>query len=524
MFDRSAQVTGLFAATGVILGCLVAGTEGWCQTSTPPPAVAKAYMNKNVILLPIHISGHATLKRIDLYVKKAPEGPWKKASSANPSQEQFIFRVPADGEYWFTIVAVDYAGKGERVDTSQLKPQQIVVVDQVPPEIDIRCLASKSVGQCVQCTIRDANPDWNSLDFYFQTGDGKWRRLEPEPGKRDTYCIPPQARFTGMLRATARDICGNVTERKVHIRDCPAAVEPVAPIAAAPQSPQTRPVIATRHEQSVPPTPPESAVELPPPYLPTPPNTPVTVPVVAEKPAAYPQPAALPEQPAASPLPRQTKTTRSRRLVRDPKILLNYRVEKQGPSGLGRVEIWITHDDGANWLRLAEDPDRRSPAEIVLPGEGTYGLRLVASNAYGFGGEPPKTGDRPEWVVEVDSTPPQARLLSVDPLKGAEAGSVLIRWIASDKNLGVAPIRIEYAVDPKGPWQPVATDVKNTGQHVWRVPPAARRQCYLRLTVTDEAGNRSVAYNAGPIRLDDFSRPVVRIQDIQPVTAGNAKR
>ncbi len=83
-----------------------------------------------------------------------------------------------------------------------------------------------------------------------------------------------------------------------------------------------------------------------------------------------------------------------------PKLILNsthatidYRIDQVGPSGVGKVEVYLTGDGGQNWQRLQEDKDKRSPAEIDLPGEGLFGIRLAITNGNGFGGTPPTHGD-----------------------------------------------------------------------------------------------------------------------------------
>jgi len=104
-----------------------------------------------------------------------------------------------------------------------------------------------------------------------------------------------------------------------------------------------------------------------------------------------------------------------------PRLLINtthasvdYRIDQVGPSGIGKVDIWLTTDSGSNWKKLCEDHDRRSPAEIDLPGEGLYGLRLVVTNGNGFGGRSPAHGDNPTNWIEVDITPPIIQLREME--------------------------------------------------------------------------------------------------------------
>ncbi len=55
----------------------------------------------------------------------------------------------------------------------------------------------------------------------------------------------------------------------------------------------------------------------------------------------------------------------------------------------------MTPDQGQTWHRLGEDLDKRSPADINLPGDGVFGIRIVITNGNGFGGRPPVRGDAP---------------------------------------------------------------------------------------------------------------------------------
>ena len=62
----------------------------------------------------------------------------------------------------------------------------------------------------IQFDSRDANLDNGRVRFAFQSGDRVFRPLEPMPGKSNVYCIPAQAVSTGLLRASAEDLAGNV--------------------------------------------------------------------------------------------------------------------------------------------------------------------------------------------------------------------------------------------------------------------------------------------------------------------------
>src|SRR5205814_9381534 len=96
----------------------------------------------------------------------------------------------------------------------------------------------------------------------------------------------------------------------------------------------------------------------------------------------------------------------ARQIINTTRASLDYRIDQVGPSGVGKVEVWVTMDQGHSWQRLCEDTDRRSPAEFELPGDGLYGLRVVVSNGNGFGGRAPMGGDQPHCWIEVDTQAP----------------------------------------------------------------------------------------------------------------------
>src|SRR5207302_363786 len=110
---------------------------------------------------------------------------------------------------------------------------------------------------------------------------------------------------------------------------------------------------------------------------------------------------------------------------------------------------------GQSWQKLGEDATHKGQAEVDLPGEGVYGVTIVVANGRGFGATPPKSGDIPEWWIEVDTTKPQAELLNVRSNPGGDDGTLHITWTAKDKNLDAESIALYYAVNRQGPWLPI---------------------------------------------------------------------
>jgi hypothetical protein len=227
--------------------------------------------------------------------------------------------------------------------------------------------------------------------------------------------------------------------------------------------------------------------------------------------APQPNPNTLYEAVKTASLLQREPAPASRHLANSPRMFLDYKVDALGASGVGRVEIWYTRDLGQSWHKLSDDSDRQSPAEINLPGEGTYGVSLVVSNGRGFGANPPKTGDAPDYWVEIDTTRP---IGDITAIHASEDGALHITWTARDKNLGGEPIELSYAASREGPWNMIAKGLRNDGLFRWSPPIEVGAQAFFRLTVRDQAGNLSTSETHQAVPLDDQSRPRGRVLGI----------
>jgi len=407
------------------------------------PGNGKIFTSKTIFHLPIKIDDRlrGDLREVYLYVKDG-SGPWQRKDAVAPTQTHFTFRVPHDGEYWFSVVTMDKHGRMTPPDVAKEAPGLMVVVDTRPAE------ATTSGPPAVS-------------------------------GPPVTASLPPAAPTAPMANYAAPNF--------------PTA----AP--ALPAAPPLPPVTAAA-PPSLPPGPP---MPLPPPSesvlprLPAPPSTPG--PVVNE--ANYSAPAGA-------------GSHANRQLLNTTRAAIDYRIDQVGPSGVGKVDVWLTADEGHTWQRYGEDADHRSPAEINLPGEGLFGIRLVVTNGNGFGGKAPVAGDAPSSNIEVDLTKPYAQLREIEPV--GSNGTVDIRWTASDKNLGPEPICLFYAASREGPWLPVATNLKNDGLYHWAFPRNGVSQFVLRLECTDLAGNMTRCETQAPVMLDT-TEPQVQVLGVNAI-------
>jgi hypothetical protein len=463
-------------------------------------APRKIYTNRTAFKLPLRVEerDRPRLQEVQLYVREGVAGAWVMKDSVPPSQSEFIYRVTQEGEYWFAVVTVDKNGRRNPADLTQEQPGLVVVVDKQPPEVDVHPGSAPNGTPLLQCEIKDANPDPTKTRLEYLTADQTWQSLDALPDQPASFRVADPGALRGLVRVTAVDLAGNKTTREVHLTAMSAPAEPRWPAAEA-----RLPAADSRPPVNMEPRPPL------PDRLPNLADSRPTAAGDRYGPGIEPAAASAPTRSASYTESRSEKVSSTaprtmsnavRQLVNSTHVSLKYHVEQEGPSGVSRVEVWMTRDDGQNWQMLCEDPNRRSPVEIDLPGDGQYGLSLVVSSGAGSGTAPTR-GEAPDWRIEVDTVKPMAQLLAIRPSPGGEPGMYLITWTASDKNLKPEPIDLEYASRPEGPWQPIARSLRNDGNYRWLAPHDMAGELHVRMHVTDQAGNTTTC-SSQPVSLD----------------------
>jgi hypothetical protein len=525
---------------------------------TPAPKLPdRTYMTKNAFYLPVIIDDRVRtgLQEIRLYVKEGPGGVWECKEKLGPAATGFNYRLTADGEYWFSVVTIDQAGRTVPADVNREPPGVIIVLDTQGPQVDMHTLPPSPEGICVQCDVLDANPNPFQTRLEYQTGDHVWRAAEALPNQPECFLIPKQAVLTGMVKVSCCDRALNTTVREFNLATVTAAATAASAQVANNQAPASPVVQPIKFEDRDPPQVTKSSyMSLPvpasdmgteavklataPPPVREPRDLRIHTTDVTTQPEETPastgprlpdqssRKVETPEPPHAVPqmlqdVPRKLEAQNGNRyLVNNPCVTLEYKVEDDAKGGVGKVEVWYTQDGGKTWDVLCDDPDRKSPVQFKLPAEGVYGIRLAVSNARGFGAEPPKAGDAPELVIELDTTKPVAKLESVKLVPASEdSASIDIVWSAFDKNLGAEPIALYYSVNAGGPWTPIAKGLRNEGKYRWYLPQGMGKQAFVRLVATDQAGNTCRCELGEPIALDDGKRPSVTITGVVPASA-----
>jgi hypothetical protein len=463
---------------GVLLlgGCAAMAGRAVAQIPQPAePTATRHFTNQTVFSLPIRIEEAArpSVREVLLLVK-TPNEKWKQASSAPAAQNSFRYTVPADGEYWFTLVTVDNQGVCNPKDVEHIPDSDVVrvVVDTAPPSFDLKQVKLPSGEQGILCEVTDANPEPGAVKITYRGAGNVLQVLEPiGPG---LYRLPNLDILNQPLQVTVADKAKNTVTRSIVVADNAvkqASVDEVMTPAKQGMVQSQGPLASKGAEPAIFPT--TSNIE------------------VDSHPAKT-----LHEQPEI----KASQDGIQRQLINTTRASLEYRIDHVGPSGVGKVEVWYTSDQGATWRRLCEDADKRSPAEFDLPGDGVYGVRVAVANGNGFGGRPPVAGDPPHVWIEVDTIAPVVHLKEIDPI--TNGGPLEIQWTASDKNLTGSGINLYYAVRKEGPWQSIARGVKNDGRYKWAFPGDQGGQFFIRVEAVDQAGNVARADSASAVVLD----------------------
>jgi hypothetical protein len=474
------------------------------------------YTTKTSFRMPVQIKDEvrAQLKEVCLYVKSG-KADWVRQETAVPTVQFFNYRVPRDGEYCFSVATIDKHGTMTPPDIGREEPGLRVIVDTQPPTVELKILTAPDNETCVLCVLQDEHPDLQSIKITYRGPNNAEQVLEPHVFKAGLFRVPTPEIWGSMVRVTAQDKCGNKVQRDLRMPLLSGATQPVS-------SPQTGSPYSSVTSPSK-----ETVVTVDPPPSP---SLPPSGAFVQQAPAAssnvrQPEPARLPfhtEAPVTDVTSQRfvassaANASGGRQLLNTTHASVDYRIDKVGPSGIGKIEIWMTPDNGKTWQRLREDADRRSPAEIDLPGEGLFGIRLVVTNGNGFGGSSPKSGDAPSSWIEIDTTPPFVQLRDIDPV--TDGGTLHIRWNASDKNLGTSPVNLYYRTQQDAAWEIMAKDLQNTGSYLWAFPHSKGSQFFIGIEVIDRAGNVMRAESPNAVTLD-MTEPSATVVGITGVNA-----
>jgi hypothetical protein len=505
--------------------------------------------NNRIPFDPVAPEHRQEIREVLLFASRDQGKMWQQVAVAKPDQDGFAFYAPEDGLYWFRAAIINRQGKQEPENIYEGPPNQKMLIDSVKPIV--RILSAQRLGDeiAVAWEIREENPDLNSLRLEFRAKDGQWNVVPINPSLKGEARFAPRTPATVELRMQIKDVAGNIGFAPAEVPGTVAVVANAPPNAP----PANAPAHAPPGGVGLPPVnnPPTTSTAIPPPVSPqvaVPPLPDTRSPALIDGPRELSPPRPFPADrvappPVANPSVQQTpyvdphtrlvassdapapmaaparKQMPPLQYINANEINLEYELTRVGPSGVGSVELWWTHNDGQSWERFAVDdhvkpnmPSGRYQRSVELSGDGLYGFILIIRSRAGMGKPNPKAGDVPEMRIEVDTTPPVVGLFApqADPQR---PGNLLLQWSAKDANLTPTPITLEWCDRPGGNWTPIATGLPNTGRHSWQLPEGLPYQVYLRVRARDAAGNEGIAVTPEP-QLVDLSEPEGRLVNV----------
>ncbi|HMO35893.1 MAG TPA: hypothetical protein PKA06_07620, partial [Gemmatales bacterium] len=487
---------------------------------------------------------------LTLYVSSDLGRTWKKEATAKPTDEFFKYVAPGDGNYWFSVSFVNKAGQTIPAKESDLQPQLKITVDTKRPEVKLQVVERQGEMVTVSWEARDDHLDASSLMLQYRAkGDNAWKAVNLSTGAQGKKQFATGSMAAIEVRVLARDLAGNQGEDLVEAAATTIIssnqVSPPVPSLTTSQGTSTPPAGGSSVPM-LPPAPPLGgagssgapaltipnlpAVDgtLPPPAVnPTPPAfgtpansvnntlpnpaTPATGNTMKTFDNGF-KPAGMVPQANSAPTSTNAAFLRGVQWTNSQHLDLDFDV-KAGPSGVGVLELYYTLDAGKTWQLLDKREEADKPFSVDVPGEGIYGFTMVVKNKAGLGRQAPQSGEMPEVRIGVDITPPVCELVTpLEPVPGRK-DLINIKWQAMDANLASGPVKLEWAESPSGPWQEIVKNQPNTGSFPWRVPQNTPYQVYLKIEVTDVAGNIGQFITQEPV-LVDLQMPEVKMKGL----------
>jgi len=538
-------------ATLAFLGLCLANSD--CFAAQHPKPITT---NKSRFRIPFKFDASALQRmnalELQLHVSSDRGLTWDMTQSLAPDGGKFEYQAPSDGEYWFSVKTLD--GRNQlHPPVGAYETGLIVVVDTTPPLLDVS-LQEVSPGKVhLSWHATDTNIDPSTLKLeYYQPGNESWESVDVSPrvSGQTTWSVTQAGQIAA--RGTIADTAGNFGrgESKVQIAATGIAPPPKSnrrvPIAGIEASNENSELAIEDHESTVVPnTRPDvlrdsqasnNRFPIRQRQLPGHENPSVVTPFGVSSAKSIAVPSVLKNSTgtpviAADRWPVISESVASQteqiyqmplrhRLVNTRRFQVGYQINDIGPSGIGRIELFITQDNGRNWSKYGDDPDQRSPFDVEVLQDGEYGFAIRVRSGVGIANHPPLPDEPPAIIVSVDQMPPRLEVLPVQQGQGANVNRLQIRWRIQDEHPAEKPVSLYYAAGRNGPWETISDWTEDDGRFEWTVDAGVPSKFFLRVLARDSAGNVNKMESVTPVVVD-LSHPSARIVDVEaPQTVG----
>lgn len=182
--------------------------------------------------------------------------------------------------------------------------------------------------------------------------------------------------------------------------------------------------------------------------------------------------------------------------VNSRRVVLSYRPADSTP--VDEVSLWVSTDRGASWEAAPFERDAVAALRYDAARDGRFDFYLVLRNAAGASADPPTRGSRPHVSVIVDTAPPLLQV-HAHTLTAAAAPQLSARVSLIEENLAEGAVRVFYRTSVDKPWIDGGEAIIHESELTWTVPAGAAGRIEMRITVTDRAGNVTIAEIPGVV-------------------------
>ncbi len=533
----------------IIMGIMLLATA--VQAAAAPIPTVPVYTNKTRFRIPYRYEPEEMrrlgAREIQLFASFDHGANWQSIQSVSPQDGRFDFQATSDGEYWFAVRTVDVNGR-LHPEGAINEPGLKVTVDTDAPLVELN-MSQLSAGK-VQLFWQTSDPNLDPTSLlleFIQPGATQWQPVAvvPEQSGETTWSVPDGGIVA--VRGSIKDLAGNVGQSQSQIRidavrdnrpanSVPDFSQPIANDQLTPHPTLSMdeqfPMAASQSNadpfvyQPVPSPLPEinaQSVQAQP-FKETPaPIEHFVVDSTDKRPLITSgrygsgndgnANSSISDSRSGAAAPWQTGQFRT---VNSKKFQIGYKIDSVGPSGVGRVELFITENGGQKWWKYGEDADQKSPFSVEVPRDGVYGFIIRVQSGVGLAEEPPQHGQKPSVVIVVDQTPPAAELTGLEQGQGADLHKILIRWRVSDEHPSDTPVAFSYSSSPRGPWEPISGWLQDTGSYAWSVGAGVPSHVFVRMTARDAAGNIVRVDSPQPVVVD-LAKPTATIVDVESI-------
>lgn len=508
--------------------------------------------------LPATTDADAAPQRVVMSVSKDLGSTWESAGEVAPAAGNFTYQAHAGGEYWFRLRVIDSKGRV----SGGVGPDARVLVDATGPRLAARVWKGTDGEIVCRYAAIDDSIQMESFRLEYRTANAQgWTTIAAKgvlsPGS-PAHLVGEEIWWAGTrvdaltVRITVADLAGNATSRQFTMEPAAPGVEEaaLAQKIVAPAMP-TQSTQETADSQPI-----TGASGGPGDARPAGGWTPETAALWSAEQPAVPAGRGGPQQSALvsrTGWPSETATDFTRgpsllastaarlplllpatpaghvqsleyrgrplQLSRTRRFAWDYKLPAEIPDASRRhVELWSTRD-GLSWQKAAVDNDAVSPINVALPAAGFYGFRLEIVPDGPDASTGPQPGDTPESWVGVDEDPPLVEFLGAARLAESESSGIVVRYSSRDQLPAPKTARLLFSPDSEGPWATIASAIDNQGEYLWQPDRATPDQVYLRIEVTDAAGNVGTVTSPDAVTVTN-SRMMGRLGGVRTLPAG----